>query len=193
MTALESLCIELACGDDERAGVAATQLPGLGRPALEALRPLFKAQDADTRWWAIRALAGFDELGSLTTDLLAALDDGSAQVRQAAALAFSQHPEAPALEPLVRALADPDGLTARLASNALIKYGRQATTALLDVLENGQPAARLEAARALAEIQDPGSIAGLMRAMESGSAMLQYWATLGLEKMGVGMLYLKPE
>jgi HEAT repeat protein len=51
----------------------------------------------------------------------------------------------------------------------------------------------LEAARALAEIKDPRAIPGLMKALETDSALLQYWVGNGLDKLGLGMVYLKPE
>lgn len=193
MTDLDHLCSELASGDDERAEAAAARLPDLGLPALQAVRDLLRAGEADTRWWAIRALAGFEDVSPALDNLRSALQDKSAEIRQAAALALWHHPDQSALPALIHALGDSDPLTGRLASNAIIMLGTQAAPSLLEVLKNGKQNAKLEAARALSEIKDPGSIPGLMQAMENGSAMTQYWASLGLEKMGVGMLYLKPE
>ena len=193
MTELESLCADLVSGDDTRAEAAAVRLPRLGLVANDALRSLLKAQEADTRWWAVRALAGFINLDEAYIDLIAALEDSSREVRQAAALAFSLHPDPRALPILAQSLGDADPLTAKLASNALIMSGKQSTDLLLDVLKNGKPSARLEAARALAEIMDTRAIPGLMEALETDSALLQYWAVLGLEKMGAGMIYIKPE
>jgi hypothetical protein len=45
---------------------------------------------------------------------------------------------------------------------------------------------------ALAEIADPRSIRPMIESMSESSAMLQYWAQIGLEKMGVNMVYVKP-
>jgi HEAT repeat protein len=193
MTELEYLCAELTSGEDARAEAAAIRLPELGSAAMKAVRCLLKAQDVDTRWWAIRTLVGFENTGEITADLLAALDDESDEVRQAAAMAFCHHPDAQALAALIRTLSDPDPMTAMLAGNALILLGHPATPALLDVLNNGTPPARLEAVRALAEIKDPQAIPGLLKALESDSALTQYWAGLGLDHLGLGMLYLKPE
>jgi HEAT repeat protein len=193
MSELAFLLAELASGEDGRAEQAAAQLPAFGAGGLEDLKPLLKAEQADLRWWAVRALAGFEQLDDLIPDLVAALEDESEDVRQAAALAFCQHPSPQAVSALILALSDPDPLTARLASTALTRTGLEATPALLKVLENGSASAKLEAIRALAEIQDPRAIPALLQALETDSALLQYWATQGLEKLGVGMVYLKPE
>jgi HEAT repeat protein len=193
MTELELVCAELTCGDDTRAEMAAIRLAALGPSALKAVSLLLKDQDTDVRWWAVRALAGFENADETTPDLLTALGDESDEVRQAAALALSQRSDPRALTQLVRALSDPDPLTARLVSNALVLLGTQATQALLDVLKNGTRSARLGAVRALAEIKDPRAIPGLMKALETDSALMQYWAGFGLDKLGLGMLYLSPE
>jgi HEAT repeat protein len=193
MLELDVLCAELTCGHDIRAEAAAARLPELGLPALQAMQELINSENVDTRWWTVRALAGFEDINAVLVDLLAALTDKSEEVRQAAAMAFCHHPTARALEQLTCALGDPDSMTARLAANALIMLGSQATMALLDVLNDGAPSARLEAVRALSEIKDPRSIPGLMKALETDSGLMQYWAGLGLDKMGVGILYLSPD
>jgi HEAT repeat protein len=193
MFTTKELIAGLTCGEDARAEIAARELPKLGAEAFYLLCELLKNQEPDIRWWVVRALSGFETSPELINSLLAALKDESAEVRQAAALALCQRPFPQSLEPLLQALADPDQMTADLASNALIQLGNQATLALLEVLENGSPAAKLGAVHALAEINDPRAIPGLMKANDSSSAILQYWAGVGLEKLGVGMLYLKPD
>jgi HEAT repeat protein len=193
MTELELLLAELALGDDDRAEQAATRLPAFGSAGIDALRPLLLSYKTDVRWWAVRALAGFQLSDEITPSLIAALEDESEEVRQAAALALCLHPGPQTIAPLIRALSDPDSLTARLASNALVLIGAEATLALLEILKNGSRSAKLEAARALAEIKDPRAIPGLMKALETDSALLQYRAGNGLDKLGLGMVYLKPE
>ena len=193
MTELKALCAELISGDDSRAECAAQKLPELGCEALNSICDLYETVDSEARWWLIRALAGFETTGRAAAILLAALSDESEDVRQAAAMAFCHHPDPQAMSTLAMTLNDPDPMTAKLASNAMIMLDKQATPDLLSVLENGSPAARLEAARALAEIKDTRAIPGLMKAYESGSVLMQYWAGLGLDNMGVGMVYLKPD
>lgn len=193
MSTLETLCADLISGDDTRAEAAAVRLPALGEPALQALRPLLRDPDQDVRWWAVRALAGFEHQDAVIFNLLAALQDPSTDVRQAALMSLCHHPDVQALDALLRALSDPDPMTARLASNALILLGSPATPGLLEILKTDLSSARLEAVRALSEIKDPRAIPGLMKALETDSAVMQYWATLGLDHLGVGMVYINPE
>jgi hypothetical protein len=191
MTDLQAACAELICGDDLRAEKAAACLPQFGADGLQALHTLLKSQNMDERWWAVRAMAGFEEGAS--ADLQAAIKDKSSEVRQAAAMAFCHHPDANAIPLLIAVLDDPDPMTGKLASNALILHGTEATLALLQVLTSGKPSARLEAVRALAEIKDVRAIPGLINAYETDSALIQYWAALGLDRLGVGMVYIKPD
>jgi HEAT repeat protein len=193
MTELGLLLAELVSGNDERAERAAIQFSAFGSTGIDALKPLLISNETDVRWWAVRALAGFEQLDETSPELVAALEDESDEVRQAAAMALCHHPRPQAVPPLIRALSDPDTMTARLASNALARIGLDATHALLDVLKTGTGSARLEAARALAEIKDPRAIPGLMQALETDSALLQYWVGNGLDKLDLGMVYLKPE
>ncbi len=90
-------------------------------------------------------------------------------------------------------LADEDALTRRLAGDALVAIGSQIVPQLLDVMQNGEHVARLEATRALAKIGDECAIPALFEALDDGSALIEYWASEGLEKMGVGMVFYKPE
>jgi HEAT repeat protein len=79
-----------------------------------------------------------------------------------------------------------------LVANALVTIGKEAVPALLNAINEVQPAARIEIVRALAEIGDHRAIPALVSAMQSDSAVSQYWAEYGLNKLGLGMVYLKP-
>ena len=212
MTDLSSLLADLTCADDERAEAAAQELPGHGEAAFTALQGLLHSEHADTRWWAVRALGEWQKSGKVTRELVAALEDVSEDVRQCAALALSRRPDPQAVLPLIRALSGSDLMTAKLASNALILIGAEAVPALIELLETGPYAARLprqrragrmalgrhdvarlEAVRALAEIKDPRAIPAMMKALGEDSSIMQYWAEHGLDKLGMGMVYLKPE
>ena len=198
---LEVLCADLVSGDETLAERAALKLPELGSQAMAVVCGLYETSDSEARWWVIRALAGFETTMAIpgsardetTSILLTALSDDSEELRQAAAMAFCHRPDPQALTKLAYTLNDPDPMTAKLASNALILLEKQATPVLLDVLENGHQIAKLEAVRALAEIKDTRAIPGLMKAYETGSAIMRYWAGLGLDNLGVGMIYLKPD
>jgi HEAT repeat protein len=149
------------------------------------------SSEADFRWWAVRALAEIPAEESAPL-LIQALNDPHLAVRQCAALGLSRQPDERAVPALVEAMSSDDALLARLAANALASTGGEAVPALLEVLENGSQPMRLEAARALAMIGDTRSIPALFNALDGDSALLEYWANEGLERMGVGMMFFKP-
>ena len=184
----------LTGGEETQAEYAVADLAALPEAlwsqALEALQGLLRSPDPDMRWWAVRGLAALPD-GEITPLLLQALQDDDAPVRQCAALGLRQHPDPQPVARLVCALDDPDPLVRRLAGEALEAIGSQAVPALLAVMESGSHIARLEAARSLAVIGDTRAIPALFRALEE-SALLEYWATKGLERMGVGMNYFFP-
>lgn len=182
--------VELTSGDDERAERSLPAIISLGERALPRLRELTRAPDADTRWWAVRALAASPH--TQTSDLIPTLSDPSPEVRAASALALCEHPGEEAIEALIRLLADEDPLAANLAGNALVKIGNPATPRLLDVLKEANASARIAALRALAEIRDHRAIPAMMKCLEEESAVLQYWAQEGLERLGLNMVYVKP-
>ncbi len=191
MPDLNQVIADLTSGDDARAEAALGLLHALDREsAIPALRALLTSPDGDTRWWATRALASFPDLEAEI--LLPLLEDPAPEVRQCAALGLCGHPSERSIPALIRCLSDPDALTADLAARALIAIGQPATDALITVLESGPPSARIHAMHALAQIADPRTIRPMIEAMSSDSAMLQYWAAIGLDKMGVSMVYLKP-
>ncbi len=193
---LEELLSELTSGDEARAEAAAKRLAALqseqGEALLEALSALLASPDVETRWWAVRALSELDD-GRVPSLLTQALNDADPEVRRCAALGLRSHPDPQAIPRLVEMLNDADGLTARLAGDALAAIGGEAVPALLDALQNGRHAARLAAARALATLRDKRAIPALFNALDEDSALLEYWAGEGLERMGVGMAFFTPE
>ena len=188
---LSALLAELTCGDDARAEAAVSDLAGRGDVILPALKALLNSAEVDARWWGIRTLA---QMPSPPSDwLIAALADSTGEVRQCALLALCLHPDANAIPALIRLLADPEPVSAELASSALAAIGSQAVPALIESLENGAHKVRLEALRALSAIRDPRAIPTLIAALEEDSLAMQFWAEAGLERLGLGMVYLKPE
>jgi len=192
MDNLPALLSDLLCGDDQRAEQAAQSLARQPQ-ALPELYKLLDSPDPEHRWWAVRTLAGCEPTEQTTRRLLAALEDDSSEVRQAAALALCHRPDLQAASALIRALADPDPMVASLSGNALTLLKADVVPVLAAALdETDHPTARREIVRSLAEIGDPRAIPALMKALESDSALLQYWAEHGLEKLGLGMVFVKP-
>lgn len=190
MDELKTLLAELTSGDDTRAEAAAARLPAF---PVSALDPLLQSSDVDTRWWALRALAGFPGGEDVLRRLVSALEDESDEIRQCAALGLCHHPHPESVPPLIRALSSSDSMTARLACSALIAIGAESVPYLLETLQSGTSSAKLQAARALAEIGDPRAIPALMEVLQTDSAISTYWAEQGLDKLGLGMVYFKPQ
>jgi HEAT repeat protein len=195
---MQDLLAELTSGDDERAERSIPAIVELGMAAMPALLDLTRAKEADSRWWAVRALAASPH--TRTEDLLPFLSDSAPEVRAAAALALCDHPNESAIDALLKTLADKDTLTAGLAGNALVKIGSPSVPSLLDVMKAGvgpgrnntPTSVRIIALRALAEIRDHRAIPVMMRSLSDESAVLRYWAKEGLERLGLDMVYIKP-
>lgn len=192
MTTLQELLNDLTSGDETRAENAVTALTALGERAIPSLLELTRSPDADIRWWAVRALAQSPHCRTewLIPFLTA---DPAPEIRQCAALGLAVKADESAIQPLVQALSDADGMVGSLAANALVKIGSAAVPALIEVVKVGAQAARILALRALAEIKDQRAIPVMMKVMEEDSSLLQYWAQEGLERLGLNMIYLKPE
>ena len=191
MSELEYLSAELASGDDERAEIAAKRLAEHGLDALDTLHPLLIDPSPDTRWWAIRTVGEISG-NSFTQLLIDALGDEDMSVRQCAALALQHQPDSASVSALITCMFDQDSLLARLSANALVAIGSSAVPALLKLLEDSPSPTSIEAARALALIGDQRAIPALFSAFGEDSALMEYWADEGLDRMGVGMAFFNP-
>ncbi len=191
MDELSSLMAELTCGDDTRAEAAIPHLVLLGKPAMAALIGFLGNPESDKRWWATRALSEF-QAPEISQSLIGMLSDPDVEVRQCAALALYSHPDERAIPGLIAALSAGDHILLHLATNTLIAIGEPAVLPLLGVVKNADPAARLEAVRALALIADPRAIEVLLEVSKENSVMMEYWANEGFERMGLGMVYFEP-
>lgn len=192
MSALPNLLTDLTGGDEERAERAVASLIEWGEESVPALLDLTRSSDADTRWWALRTLA---QSPHCRTEWLVPFltNDPAPEVRQCAALGLAVRADESAIQPLVRALTDADGMVGGLASNALVRIGRASVPSLIEVVQDGTQSARILALRALAEIRDHRAIPIMMKVMEEDSSLLQHWAQEGLERLGLDMIYIKPE
>ena len=191
MSALRSLLRDLTSGDEARAEKAVPALIELGEEAIPALLDLTNSADVDARWWALRTLA--QSPLARTVWLVPFLNDPAPEVRQCAALGLANKPDESATSPLVQALSDEDTLVGNLAVKALVNIGKPAVPSLIEKVKSGSQSARILALRALVEIRDPRAIPVMMQVMDEGSALLQHWAKEGLERLGLDMVYMKPE
>ncbi len=195
MSSLQDLLNDLTSGNETRAEKAVPGLIELGEEAIPALLDLTRSPDVDHRWWGLRVLAqsqSASETSSQAEWLIPFLNDPAREVRQCAALGLAIKADESATEPLVRALSDEDSMVSSLAVNALVKIGKAAVPALIEVVRNASQSARIHALRALAEIKDHRAIPIMMKVMEEDSALLQHWAKEGLDRLGLDMVYMKP-
>lgn len=188
---IKVLLEDLTSGNDQRAENASIKLAALGSEVLPSLKQNLASKEIDDRWWAVRTLAQMDappiEL------LLNALEDHSQEVRQCASLAICHNPDTRAIKPLLQLLKDQDTVTNNLASSALISIGKESIPSLLEFYQELSGTSRIEAARAIACIVDQRAIKLLMSALDEDSLAINYWAEEGLNRLGLGMVYLKPE
>lgn len=190
MSEISILIKDLSSGNDDLAEESVRQLIAIKDEALPHLLALRTSNLIDERWWAYCALGQFP--GAEVDWFFPGLHDSSAEVRESAAMALSHNPDPTAVHELILALSDDDRMVASLAGHALSNIGSDAVPELILVLENGSPAARIDAARALAAIQDPRSIPVFMAAINNGSELVRFWSEQGLENLGAEMVYFKP-
>jgi HEAT repeat protein len=191
VASLDKLMADLIGGDDERAEAAANKLARSGDTNIPRLKALLEAPDEDQRWWGIRTLAQMESPPILS--LIQALADPAAAVREAAALALVGHPSEQAVPSLIQALGDRDSLVGTLAASALVAIGKSAVNPLLETFQNANLTVRIHIMQALAEIRDQRAIPLMLNATEIDSAILNYWAKEGLERLGLDMVYIKPD
>jgi HEAT repeat protein len=191
MAQLRDSLADLLSGQPERAERAAALLPQFHDQAITELTKLVADPNAETRWWSIRALSEFEDANAAEL-IVAALNDSDTSVRQCAALALAKRPQPVAIPTLITLLPSGDGLLARLAGDALIATGGDAVPALIDALAIDSLQAQTEVARALALIGDTRAVSALFKLLDSESAILEHWASQGLEKMGIGMHFFQP-
>jgi len=191
VTSLQELLNDLTGRDETRAEGAVSALIDLGEEAIPALLDLTRSPDVDHRWWGLRVLAQSPHCKAEW--LVPFLSDPAREVRQCAALGLAIKPEEDAIQPLVQALSDEDSMVNSLAVNALVKIGSAVVPALIDVVKAASQTARIHALRALAEIRDHRAIPVMMKVMEEDSVLLQHWAKEGLDRLGLDMVYIKPQ
>lgn len=191
MVELETLISELTSEDDARAARALSQIPQHGEPALNYLLNLLESSEPDPRWWAVVALSGMDHPRA-NSAVIEALGDKDPTVRQCAAAGLRQHSMPEAVPRLIEALGDVDRLLARLASGALAVAGPEAIPALSEAMQSETSQVRIEAARALGQTGDPDAIPALFTALNDTSAIVVHLAEVGLERLGVGMVFFRP-
>jgi HEAT repeat protein len=190
VSSLQALLKDLTSGNETRAEEAVQSLIDLGEESITAIKHLKRSTQVVNPGWGLRVLAQSPH--AKPEWLVPFLSDPAREVRQCAALGLAIKPEESATQPLVQALSDEDSMVSSLAVNALVKIGKPAVPALIDVVTRATQSARIHGLRALAEIRDHRAIPLMMKVMEEDSALLQHWAKEGLDRLGLDMVYIKP-
>jgi HEAT repeat protein len=191
MEELNTLIDHLVSGDDRLAEAAVRKLPAYGQEALKAIKELLDSEQPDERWWATWAISSMRD-PQVPPLLIEKLKDADPTVRQCAALALRHQPDMRAIPSLIDTLTDDDPITVHLAAAALTAIGPEAVPPLLDILEKSPIPIQLEVLRSLAMIGDERSVPALFEALQNNSAIMEHWASEGLERMGIGMTFFKP-
>jgi HEAT repeat protein len=191
VTTLERLLEDLVSQNEARAEAAIPQLVEMDAEAIPALLDLTHSPDVDQRWWALRALASTPH--ARTEMLIPFLNDPAPEIRQCAALGLALKPDESATEPLVRALSDDDSMLSSAAVPALIEAVKSRPATEGSGEGKRMQSQRIYALRALAELRDHRAIPVMMQVMQEDSAFLQHWAKEGLERLGLDMVYIKPQ
>jgi VWFA-related protein len=131
------------------------------RPVGDFLLADLRSGDAAARVKAAEWLGGLPVEGA-PAGLLAALDDRSAPVRAAAAMALGRIREPRAIEPLVAMLREPIESDRVAAGEALLSFGPTAVPALLAALDGAGAHQQSEILNVLAGIADPRAAAAVV-------------------------------
>jgi HEAT repeat protein len=192
MPGMDDLVEAILSGEDARAEPAVSMLAALsGDDAVSAFARRLPDTQRDGRWWMARALAVIQTPRSVEL-LTQMMDDPTADVRACAAMALGELGAAEGVDVLAAHLADESAHVAELCTVALSRIGAAAVPALLRVLQEGGSLARIRAAKALVPIESHDAIPALFQALDDENAIVTYYAQDALERMGVGMVLLKP-
>ena len=195
MTRIDHLVDALLSGDDER---AEQTIPAIAladaEEVVSALERRLTRVSPDERWWVARALAAIPTARSV--DILARLmDDPHSDVRACAAMALGElHAIAgtECAEALAAHLDDENAHVAEICAVSLGRVGVLAVPVLLTRLQAGNALQRIRAAKALVPIESHEAIPALIAALDDESAVVTHYAEEALERMGVGMVLVKP-
>jgi len=179
---VENLRRAIAAPDDDACEAIAHALAASG-DALSLLPPLLAEDDADARWWAVRALAAGDVTAAPL--LIQALDDPAEPVRCAAALALGQLGCEEAIPALADCLADESGWVRQSAADGLTLIGEAAVDALAEALQDERDGVRVRAAYALNKIRSPQAATPLFQAINDTNYLVRTYAYEALEGMGL--------
>lgn len=167
----------------------------IGAPAVAPLMEALQARNQGVRRAAVLALGSLGDARAVLPLLEILQEKADARVfaleseeeesvRAAAARALGRIGDARALPGLIAVLGDEYGTIRHEASEALIKMGAPAFSALLQALEHPSFEVRQEAARTLGKIGDPAALPALSAALKRASFGTRRAAVEALHALG---------
>ncbi len=191
-TLLNQLRHPITATEEATAEEAAIALGKLGNAGWAAIQTLCAANNADQRFWSVRALwaNGSD---AAVSQLIAMLADADEMVRSAAALALGEMHARSAIPALLKTMVNDVSGAGNHAADALSKMGAAAAPGLIAALGHAKSQVRIRAAKALVPIKNTAAIRPLIDRRENDdSYLVRHFADVALKRMGVGeMIYFK--
>lgn len=190
--AMESLLELLRENDTRLSDAASVALAGMGGAVVPPLLLLLKDPDTEIRHRGVSVFTRLKDESALSPLILALEDPGSWEFRQGAALSLMNWGGSQAVEPLIKALKDPQPEVRDSAALTLGSLGdSRAIPSLFEALQDSNQVVRIRAAFSLAILGDARGTAALLETVRGDdlTAREEAAATLGnLRELGMPFL-----
>ncbi|MDP8230456.1 MAG: HEAT repeat domain-containing protein, partial [Candidatus Gorgyraea atricola] len=155
-----------------------------GKPAVTDLVSIVGHADQGVRVRAVRALGDIGDSRAVSDLIKALRADQYYLVRVNAAEALGKIVDSRAAPGLISAMGNRNKDVRAASLNALVKIGKASVSKLCEALENKSNSIRINSAKALGDIRDPGAVADLIKALDDKEQLVREVAQGALVKIG---------